>query len=89
MLDRRKFERTTTAIRVEMYHPSFGVYVGMSRDISAGGVQVQLDTEVYPPIGTNLMVRFRKAVGTINEEAVPMRVVHQFRNTLGLSFIAK
>ncbi|MGN0920815.1 MAG: PilZ domain-containing protein [Cellvibrio sp.] len=89
MLDRRKFERTTTAIRVEIYHPSFGTYVGTSKDISAGGVQVQLDADVYPPMGAELMVRFKKTVGAINEEAVPMRVVHQFRNTLGLAFISR
>ncbi|ACE83047.1 hypothetical protein CJA_2825 [Cellvibrio japonicus Ueda107] len=40
-----------------------------------------------PPIGTEVMVKFRKTIGAVNQDAVPMRVVHQLRNTIGLMFI--
>lgn len=87
MIERRMFERTSTSIRVEMSHPSFGTIIGFAKDISDGGAQVQIDNQICPPIGTEVMVKFRKTVGAINQEAIPMRVVHQLRNTLGLMFI--
>lgn len=87
MIERRMFERTSTSIRVEMSHPSFGTIIGFAKDISDGGAQVQIENQVFPPIGTEVMVRFRKTIGAINQEAVPMRVMHQLRNTIGLMFI--
>jgi hypothetical protein len=85
--ERRLFERTSTSVRVEMSHPSFGTIVGFSRDISDGGAQVIIESQICPPVGTDVMVVFRKSVGVINQEPVRMRVMHQFRNTIGLMFI--
>jgi hypothetical protein len=87
VIERRMFERTSTSIRVEMSHPSFGTIIGFAKDISDGGAQVQIENQIFPPVGTEVMVKFRKTVGAINQEAIPMRVVHQLRNTLGLMFI--
>lgn len=87
MNERRIFERTTTSVRVEMSHPSFGTIVGFARDISDGGAQVLIENQVCPPVGTEVMVKFKKAVGPINAEPVRMRVVHQMRNTIGLMFV--
>ena len=87
MNERRVFERTSTSVRVEMSHPSFGTIVGFARDISDGGAQVQIEKQVCPPVGTEVSVKFKKAVGAINAEPVRMRVVHQLRNTIGLMFV--
>ncbi|MFL0809825.1 MAG: PilZ domain-containing protein [Agarilytica sp.] len=87
MDDRRRFERTPTALRVEMHHPAFGTIVGFANDISDGGAQVAIENHPTPPVGTVVQVRFKKMVGTINEEPVSMRVMHARRNTIGLMFV--
>jgi len=86
-MERRLFERTTTSVRVEMSNPSFGTIVGFAKDISDGGAQVQIENQTCPPIGTEVMVRFKKSIGPINNEPVRMKVVHQLRNTIGLMFV--
>ncbi len=87
MTERRLFERTTTSVRVEMRNPSFGTIVGFAKDVSDGGAQVQIENQACPPVGTEVMVMFRKSVGAINSEPVKMKVMHQFRNTVGLMFV--
>ena len=87
MIERRLFERTTTSVRVEMSNPSFGTIVGFAKDISDGGALVQIENQVSPPLGTEVMVKFRKSIGAINVEPVKMKVVHQMRNTIGLMFV--
>ena len=87
MEDRRKFERTSTKIRVEIRHPAFGIIVGQTQDISDGGAQVSFENHPSPPVGTVVDVKFKKLVGTINEEPVPMKVIHSRRNHLGLMFV--
>ncbi|WP_339899379.1 PilZ domain-containing protein [uncultured Gilvimarinus sp.] len=88
MIERRQHERTSRSIRVEMRHPAFGTLIGFTMDISDGGAQVKVDNQPLPPVGTEVAVLFRKVVGPINSEPVTMRVVRQFRNTLGLVFVA-
>jgi len=87
VIERRLFERTTTSVRVEMTNPSFGTIIGFARDISDGGAQVQIENQPCPPIGTEVMVRFKKSIGPINNEPVKMKVMHQLRNTIGLMFV--
>lgn len=87
MIERRQYERTSATVRVEMSHPGFGIIVGFTKDISDGGALVLIENQPCPPVGTEVMVRFKKTVGPINQEPVRMRVVHQLRNTIGLSFI--
>jgi hypothetical protein len=87
VIERRLFERTTTSVRVEMSNPSFGTIVGFAKDISDGGALVQIENQVSPPLGTEVMVKFRKSIGAINAEPVKMKVVHQMRNTIGLMFV--
>lgn len=87
MNERRKYERTFTSIRVEMTHPAFGTLIGFARDISDGGAQVTIENHPCPPVGTVVDVQFKKMAGRINEEPVPMRVMHRFRNVVGLMFV--
>jgi c-di-GMP-binding flagellar brake protein YcgR len=86
MIERRSYERTSATIRVEMSNPGFGTIVGFTKDISDGGVLVEIENQPTPPVGTEVSVKFRKAVGPINLEPVRMRVVRQMRNTVGLIF---
>jgi len=86
MIERRIHERTSASIRVEMRHPTFGTIVGFTQDISDGGARVLVENQPRPPVGTEVMVTFRKMVGAINDEPVKMRVMHQLRNTVGLMF---
>lgn len=87
MDDRRRFERTPTALRVEMHHPAFGTIVGFAKDISDGGAQVSIENHPTPPVGTIVEVRFKKMVGAINAEPVQMRVMHARKNNIGLMFV--
>lgn len=87
MIERRIYERTSTTVRVEMSHPGFGTIVGFTKDISDGGALVQIENQPSPPVGTEVFVRFKKAIGPINLEPVKMKVVHQLRNVIGLMFI--
>ncbi|WP_111643153.1 PilZ domain-containing protein [Marinimicrobium alkaliphilum] len=87
MPERRQYKRTSAAIRVEMQHPSIGLIVGFTKDISDGGARVEIENQPCPPVGTELQVRFRKSVGPINLDPVRMRVMHQNRNAIGLSFV--
>jgi c-di-GMP-binding flagellar brake protein YcgR len=88
VIERRRYERTSATVRVEMSHPGFGTIVGFTKDISDGGALVQIDNQPTPPVGTEVEVRFKKAVGPINLEPVKMRVMHHFRNTIGLMFLS-
>ena len=87
--ERRRYERTSASIRVEIHHPAIGTIVGFTNDISDGGARVTLDGEVSPPAGTDVMVRFKKVVGTINQEPVPMKVMHVTKNVVGLMFLSR
>lgn len=89
MKERRNYERTSTSFRVEITHPSFGTIVGFAKDVSDGGAQVQLENQVFPPIGTEVMVRFRKNAGAVNVEPVNMKVMYQMKNTIGLMFVKR
>lgn len=89
MEERRRFERKSSSIRVEMTHPSFGVIIGSATDISDGGARVTIDNAIAPPIGTQVSVQFKKIVGHINQEPVAMKVMHASKNTLGLMFLPR
>lgn len=61
MIERRRYERTSATVRVEMSHPGFGTIVGFTKDISDGGALVQIDNQPTPPVGTEVEVRFKKS----------------------------
>ncbi len=89
MEDRRRFARTSTAIRVELTNPAFGTLIGSTRDISDGGAQVQIDNELVPPVGTVVEVLFKRIVGAVNAEPVTMKVMHANKNVVGLMFVSR
>lgn len=89
MEERRRYQRTASAFRVEISHPSFGTIIGFTMDISDGGAQVSIENHPTPPVGTVVNVVFKKNVGPVNAEPVPMKVMHSHRNIIGLMFVAK
>lgn len=89
MEERRRFARTSAAYRVELTNPAFGTLVGSTRDISDGGAQVVLDSELVPPVGTAVDVVFKKIVGPVNAEPVAMKVMHTYKNVIGLMFVGR
>lgn len=86
--DRRRYQRKSTRIRVEITHPSLGHITASTRDISDGGVSITTDAHAILPVGAEVNVRFFKVAGAVNEEPVKMRVVRRQQNILGLAFIA-
>lgn len=89
MHERRRYERTPSAIRVEITHPSFGTIIGSTMDISDGGAQVVIENHPIPPVGTIVNVRFKKVVGPVNAEPVPMKIVYSHRQTAGMMFVGR
>jgi c-di-GMP-binding flagellar brake protein YcgR len=87
--ERRRFERTATAIRVEIFHPTFGTAIGFTMDISDGGAQVSMENNVTPPVGTIVDVVFKRMTARVNADPVPMKVMHCHRNVIGLMFVTR
>lgn len=84
--DLRQFERSPCSFQVVIRHDSIGILHGFARDISEGGIFVQLQNVILPPVGTILDVTIKRYTGTINAESVPMCVVHHTGGGIGLSF---
>jgi hypothetical protein len=89
MRERRQFERRPSSIQVKLSHPSFGMIIGSTTDISDGGAHVRLENAVIPPVGTEVFVQFKKVIGHINDEPVAMKVMHCSKNAVGLMFLPR
>lgn len=89
MHERRQYERKSSAVRVEIKHPAFGIIIGSATDISDGGARVTVDHTVIPPVGTEVQVQFKRMIDHINQEPVAMRVMHAAKNGIGLMFLPR
>jgi hypothetical protein len=85
--DQRHFVRVPSTALVEMQHPSLGLIEVKARDLSDGGISVLMGNFPPPPMGLVVMVRIKRYTGVINQEPVPMRVVHHQFGCVGLAFI--
>ncbi len=85
--EQRRHVRTPSSALVEMHHPSFGTIEIKARDLSDGGIFALMGNYQAPPVGTTVMVRIKRYTGVINQEPVPMRVVHQQMGGIGLAFV--
>jgi len=85
--EQRRFSRTASSALVEMHHPSFGTIEVKARDLSDGGIFVIMGNHPAPPVGTLLQVRIKRYTGVINQDPIPMRVVHQQPGGVGLVFV--
>lgn len=88
-VNRRQSMRTACDASVIMFHPSMGRIQVKARDLSDGGISIDMGNHISVPVGTELSVIIKRHTGTINEQAVPMRVMHaqDEGRILGLMFI--
>jgi hypothetical protein len=84
--DLRQFDRSACSFQVVMRHASIGILHGSARDISDGGVFVQLQNVILPPVGTVMDVTIKRFTGAVNADPVAMRVMHHNGTGVGLSF---
>ncbi len=85
--EQRRYVRTPSGAMVEMQHPSLGTIQIKARDLSDGGIFAVMGNYQAPPVGTTVLVRIKRYTGVINQEPVPMRVVHQQQGGIGLAFV--
>ncbi|MFT3930486.1 MAG: PilZ domain-containing protein [Spongiibacteraceae bacterium] len=85
--EQRHYVRRPSGALVEMHHPSFGTIEIKARDLSDGGIFALMGNYPAPPVGTTVMVRIKRYTGVINQDPVPMRVVHQQSGGIGLAFV--
>jgi hypothetical protein len=88
VIELRRYQREPFNAFVEVQHPTMGIFEWRARDISEGGVFVRTGSSPKPPVGTVLKVRLKRHGGAINVEPLPMRVVHQHRDGVGLLFLS-
>lgn len=87
MEEKRRHARTPSSALVEMQHPVLGLIEVKARDLSDGGISVLMGNFPPPPLGLVLMIRIKRYTGVINQEPVPMKVVHHQMGSVGLSFV--
>ena len=87
MSEQRQYIRQSSSVMVEISHPSFGMIELKAKDLSDGGIFVFLGNHIAPPAGTVVKARIKRHSGTINQEPIDMRVVHQQSGGVGLMFI--
>ena len=86
--ENRRYMRTSTDAIVEMTHPGFGTITVKAKDLSDGGICVDMGNHIAPPLGTVVDVIIKRHTGALNSEPVKMEVMHtQLNGTAGLSFI--
>lgn len=88
-VNRRKSLRVACDAEVIMSHPAMGQLRVKAKDLSDGGICVDMGNHITVPVGTDLSVIIKRHKGIINEDAVAMRVVHSQDEgrMLGLMFI--
>lgn len=82
----RRHVRTNFQCRLKITHPTIGERIVTTRDISDGGVYLELETELIPPLGS----RLRGQVQGLAEEAplLEMEVVRVDASGIGLRFVS-
>lgn len=84
---RRDLRISSDAI-VLISHPGFGTITVKARDLSDGGISVNMGHHISPPVGTVVDVIIKRHKGTLNALPIPMIVRHiQLDGIVGLAFI--
>lgn len=87
-MDNRRYYRTPSEAQVVLMHPGFGRITVKARDLSDGGISVEMGRRVCPPVGTVLDVIIKRHTGALNTEPVQMQVRHiQVDGIVGLAFV--
>lgn len=88
MIEHRQYLRTPTDAMVVLTHPGFGSITVRAKDLSEGGISVDLSNHFKPPVGTIVDVIIKRYTGAINASPVKMQVRHvQLNGLVGLSFV--
>lgn len=88
MIEHRQYLRTPSNATVVMSHPGFGTISVPAKDLSEGGISVDLSQHFRPPVGTIVDVLIKRYTGAINATPVKMQVRHiQLNGTVGLAFV--
>ncbi len=86
MQEQRKYARSSSAVMVEISHPSLGTFQLKAKDLSDGGAYVYQGNHPLIPVGTEIMVRIKRHSGVLNEQPIAMRVVRHHSGGMGLMF---
>ena len=87
MHENRRDLRTASDAIVVMSHPGFGTVTVKARDLSDGGIAVDMGHHVCPPVGTVVDVIIKRHKGALNASPIPMVVKHvQPGGLVGLAF---
>jgi hypothetical protein len=86
--DNRRYLRTSSNATVIVSHPSFGSISAKARDLSDGGIAVDMANHISPPVGTVVDVIIKRYTGVLNAKPIPMIVKHiEANGIVGLAFI--
>ena len=86
--ENRRALRTSSDALVTMSHPSFGTITVKARDLSDGGIAVDVSHHISPPVGTVVDVIIKRHKGALNVTPIPMIVKHiEQGGIVGLAFI--
>lgn len=88
MIEHRQYLRTSTDATVLISHPGFGSVTVKARDLSDGGISVDMSHHPRPPVGTIVQVIIKRYTGALNTTPVNMQVRHvQLNGIVGLAFV--
>lgn len=85
MNEKRLSRRKLINARVSLHHPSFGVITGHTRDISDGGIFVNLKDIPEIPVGSKLKVQLMDSANT--DIMFNAKMAHSNASGIGLVFI--
>ena len=85
--NRRRYMRHQSDASVVMSHQAFGSITVKARDLSDGGICVEMGHHSAPPVGTVVDVVIKRHTGALNSNPVSMIVRHvQPGGIVGLQF---
>jgi len=83
----RQFPRKQIQIEVELSFLEDSLRTAITRDISQGGLYIQLDNPDYYPMGEMINLRFNDPFGDNEETIKDGVIVRRTENGIGIAFI--
>jgi hypothetical protein len=85
--NQRQFPRKEVQIEVELSFLGDGLRTAITRDISEGGLYIQLDNPDYYPMGEMINLRFNNPLSNNQETVKDGIIVRRSENGIGIAFI--
>jgi hypothetical protein len=85
--NQRQFPRKEVQIEVELSFLDDGLRTAITRDISEGGLYIQLDNPDYYPMGEMINLRFNNPLSNNQETVKDGIIVRRSENGIGIAFI--